>query len=98
MDNRTKYKMPLKALPYANIPSPIIIFKLSYDRPNIQMSALLDLLHENIGIVRWKCRLIEDIYERYSLDPASIDPAWRKQFERMLQSSANEARTSHMAR
>ena len=55
------------------------------------MSALLDLLRQTSALSGGNAAFIEDIYERYLLDPASIDPAWRKQFERMLQSSANEA-------
>lgn len=55
------------------------------------MSALLDLLRQTSALSGGNAAFIEDIYERYLLDPASIDPAWRKQFERMLQASANEA-------
>ncbi|MCB1829580.1 MAG: hypothetical protein KDI35_05425, partial [Gammaproteobacteria bacterium] len=52
------------------------------------MSALLDLLRQTSALSGGNAAFIEDIYERYLLDPASIDPAWRKQFERMLQASA----------
>ncbi|MCB1763192.1 MAG: 2-oxoglutarate dehydrogenase E1 component [Gammaproteobacteria bacterium] len=55
------------------------------------MSALLDLLRKTSALSGGNAAFIEDIYERYLHDPASIDPAWRKQFERMLQASANEA-------
>ncbi|MCP4283772.1 MAG: hypothetical protein GY792_04880, partial [Gammaproteobacteria bacterium] len=55
------------------------------------MSALLDLLRKTSALSGGNAAFIEDIYERYLLDPASVDPAWRKRFETMLQSSANEA-------
>jgi len=55
------------------------------------MSALLDLLRKTSALSGGNAAFIEDIYERYLIDPASVDPAWRKRFERMLQSSANEA-------
>ena len=55
------------------------------------MSAILDLLRKTSALSGGNAAFIEDIYERYLLDPASVDPAWRQRFELLLQPSANEA-------
>ncbi|MCB1857290.1 MAG: 2-oxoglutarate dehydrogenase E1 component [Gammaproteobacteria bacterium] len=55
------------------------------------MSALLDLLRSTSALSGGNASFIEDIYERYLLDPDSVDPAWKKRFESLIKIAANEA-------
>ncbi len=55
------------------------------------MSAILKLLQQTSALSGGNAAFIEDLYERYLQDPESIDSAWRRRFESLLQKSANEA-------
>ncbi len=54
------------------------------------MSAFLDLLRATSALSGGNAAFIEGIYESYLQDPESIDPAWRKHFEALLQESADK--------
>ncbi|MET0014605.1 MAG: 2-oxoglutarate dehydrogenase E1 component [Sedimenticola sp.] len=54
------------------------------------MSALLDLLRKTSALSGGNAAFIEDLYERYLQDPGSVDEAWRKRFDDMVKTSANE--------
>ena len=55
------------------------------------MSALLDLLRTTSALSGGNAAFIEDLYESYLQDPASVDDTWRKRFDTLLRESANEA-------
>ncbi|MET0024359.1 MAG: 2-oxoglutarate dehydrogenase E1 component [Sedimenticola sp.] len=54
------------------------------------MSALLDLLRKTSALSGGNAAFIEDLYERYLQDPGSVDEAWRKRFDDIVKTSANE--------
>ena len=54
------------------------------------MSAFLELMRSSSALSGGNAAFIEEIYERFLHDPNSVDEAWRKRFEEILKSSANE--------
>jgi len=54
------------------------------------MSALLNLFKTSSAFYGGNAAFIEDLYERFLSDPASVDEAWRKRFEQLHQDAANE--------
>ena len=57
------------------------------------MSTLLDLLRGSSALYGGNAAFIEDLYERYLLDPDSIDPAWRVRFDQWRQRVTPGTRT-----
>lgn len=55
------------------------------------MSELLELLRTTSALSGGNAAFIEDLYERFLQDPASVDSAWRRRFEDILRESANDA-------
>ncbi len=54
------------------------------------MSALLELFKSSSAFFGGNAAFIEDLYERFLLDPASVDDAWRERFEQLHREAANE--------
>ena len=54
------------------------------------MSALLELFKSSSAFFGGNAAFIEDLYERFLLDPASVDDAWRQRFEQLHREAANE--------
>mgnify|MGYP001806352574 CR=1 FL=1 len=48
------------------------------------MSTLLDLFRGSSALYGGNAAFIEDLYERYLVDPESIDVAWRARFDDAL--------------
>ena len=62
------------------------------------MSAILELFRNSGALYGGNADFIEDLYERYLIDPESIDLAWRARFDDLRQGAANEtlpAETPH---
>ncbi len=62
------------------------------------MSAILELFRNSGALYGGNADFIEDLYERYLIDPESIDLAWRARFDDLRQNAANEtlpAETPH---
>ncbi|NEV62309.1 2-oxoglutarate dehydrogenase E1 component [Thiorhodococcus minor] len=58
------------------------------------MSTILDLFRSSGALYGGNADFIEDLYERYLIDPDSIDVAWRARFDNMRQDAANEPSVS----
>ena len=58
------------------------------------MSTLLDLFRGSSALYGGNAAFIEDLYERYLVDPESIDVAWRARFDGLRQEAANEPATA----
>ena len=54
------------------------------------MSALLDLFRSSSALYGGNAAFIEDLYEQYLHDPASVPQAWRRRFDEIRQEAANE--------
>ena len=54
------------------------------------MSTILDLFRGSGALYGGNAAFIEDLYERYLVDPDSIDLAWRVRFEGLRQEAANQ--------
>ncbi len=54
------------------------------------MNAILDLFRRSGALYGGNADFIEDLYERYLVDPESVDLAWRARFDGMQGQSANE--------
>lgn len=54
------------------------------------MSTILDLFRGSGALYGGNADFIEDLYERYLIDPDSIDLAWRARFDSLRQEAANE--------
>ncbi len=54
------------------------------------MSSILDLFRESGALFGGNAGFIEDLYERYLIDPDSIDLTWRARFDTLRQDAANE--------
>jgi 2-oxoglutarate dehydrogenase E1 component len=58
------------------------------------MSTLLDLFRGSSALYGGNAAFIEDLYERYLVDPESIDVAWRARFDGLRREAANEPATA----
>lgn len=58
------------------------------------MSTILDLFRGSGALYGGNAAFIEDLYERYLIDPDSIDLAWRARFDGLRQDAANEPTVS----
>ncbi|WP_043748415.1 2-oxoglutarate dehydrogenase E1 component [Imhoffiella purpurea] len=54
------------------------------------MSTILELFRSSGALYGGNADFIEDLYERYLIDPDSIDLAWRARFDGLRQAAANE--------
>ena len=55
------------------------------------MNSILDAFRNSGALYGGNADFIEDLYERYLIDPDSIDLAWRTRFDVLRQTAANEA-------